>query len=77
VLDVLDIHEQPTTLGLRRLIPRLPCRRGARAKLAKHRDDLCTERCVGVIDFDFGLDQQRSCTLSNGFRAPGLPKCFG
>jgi hypothetical protein len=35
-----------------------------------------SDSAVGVIDFDFGLDQQRSCTLSNGFRAPGLPKRF-
>ena len=43
------------SLGLPRLIPRLRCRRGARAKLAKHRDDLRTERSdlprdqIGVI----------------------------
>ena len=36
-----------------------------------------SDSAVGVIDFDFGLDQQRSCTLSNGFRAPGRPKRFG
>jgi hypothetical protein len=50
--------------------------RSSRRQLIRMWKCSLSDSAVGVIDFDFGLDQQRSCTLSNGFRAPGLPKRF-